>query len=66
LTDNDARIATLSETRVQLPPRPLNLIKQYNNMTIENKLCLTQNLIDLFLSGKINEETFNETILKLG
>tara|TARA_R110002096_G_scaffold50642_2_gene132716 strand:+ start:283 stop:399 length:117 start_codon:yes stop_codon:yes gene_type:complete len=37
-----------------------------NNMTIEDKLCLTQELIDLFLAGKINEETFNETILKLG
>ena len=35
-------------------------------MTIENKLTLTQELINLFLSGKINEETFNETILTLG
>ena len=34
-------------------------------MTIENKLTLTQELINLFLLGKINEETFNETILKL-
>ena len=25
-------------------------------MTIEDKLCLTQELIDLFLAGKINEE----------
>ena len=35
-------------------------------MTTKNKLTLTQELINLFLSGKINEETFNETILKLG
>ena len=35
-------------------------------MTIKDKLTLTQELINLFLSGKINEETFNETILKLG
>ena len=35
-------------------------------MTIKDKLTLTQELIHLFLSGKINEETFNETILKLG
>ena len=25
-------------------------------MTIEDKLCLTQELIDLFLAGKINED----------
>jgi hypothetical protein len=35
-------------------------------MTTEDKLCLTNELIDLFLSGKISEEAFNETILKLG
>jgi|TARA_R110001592_G_scaffold69422_1_gene212895 hypothetical protein len=35
-------------------------------MTIEDKLVLTQELIDLFLKGEITEETFNATILKLG
>ena len=35
-------------------------------MTIQDKLCLTQELIDLFLAGKINEDQFNNTILKLG
>lgn len=35
-------------------------------MTTEDKLCLTKELIDLFLLGKISEEAFNETILKLG
>ena len=35
-------------------------------MTTEDKLCLANELIDLFLSGKISEEAFNETILKLG
>lgn len=41
-------------------------MKNNNNMTIEDKLCLTQELIDLFLSGKITEDQFNNTILKLG
>ena len=35
-------------------------------MTIEDKLCLTQELIDLFLAGKITEDQFNDTIIKLG
>jgi hypothetical protein len=34
-------------------------------MTTEDKLCLTNELIDLFLSGKISEEALRETILKL-
>jgi hypothetical protein len=35
-------------------------------MTIQDKLTLTQELIHLFLSGKITEDQFNNTILKLG
>ena len=35
-------------------------------MTIEDKLTLTQELINLFLSGEITEDQFNNTILKLG
>ena len=35
-------------------------------MTIQDKLVLTQELIDLFLKGEITENQFNETILKLG
>ena len=35
-------------------------------MTIEDKLCLTQELIDLFLADKITEDQFNDTIIKLG
>lgn len=35
-------------------------------MTTKDKLCLTNELIDLFLSGKISEEALRETILKLG
>ncbi len=35
-------------------------------MTIQDKLCLTQELIDLFLAGEITEDQFNNTILKLG
>lgn len=34
-------------------------------MTTKDKLCLTNELINLFLSGKISEETLCETILKL-
>lgn len=35
-------------------------------MTIENKITLTQELINLFLAGEISEDQFNNTILKLG
>jgi hypothetical protein len=35
-------------------------------MTIQDKLTLTQELINLFLSGEITEDQFNNTILKLG
>ena len=35
-------------------------------MTIHDKVNLTQELIHLFLSGKITEDQFNNTILKLG
>ena len=34
-------------------------------MTTEDQLCLTNELIDLFLSGKISEEVLRETISKL-
>jgi|TARA_B110000240_G_scaffold78747_1_gene89742 hypothetical protein len=35
-------------------------------MTIEDKITLTQELINLFLAGEISEDQFNNTILKLG
>ena len=35
-------------------------------MTIEDKITLTQELINLFLAGEISEDQFNDTILKLG
>ena len=35
-------------------------------MTIEDKITLTQELINLFLAGEISEDKFNNTILKLG
>ena len=35
-------------------------------MTIQDKLTLIQELINLFLSGEITEDQFNNTILKLG
>jgi len=35
-------------------------------MTIHDKVNLTQELIHLFLAGKITEDQFNNTILKLG